>query len=103
MRANPPRFRLPPEVFDALHLSALAHGGIGRSDYIDNQDAPVCYIGHLASLGVVEDHMVIEPFGFGETENDSSLRVAGVGRGERTPFERWCELVGVDVAEAEHA
>lgn len=110
-RRTEPRFRLPPEVFDALHLSALAFGGMGCGDWEDCNGAPLCARGHAMKLDTDEraagrTELVfpkVHGAGISIVVNDGALEDAGVRRySERIPFERWCELVGVDVSEAAH-
>jgi hypothetical protein len=97
-----PKFRLPPEVFDALHLSALANGGIGHGVWYDNfTGAPVCPIGLLGWADGIEtprEWVANEAYGLNVTAVDMAM----VDAGDRVSFERFCELVGVDVAEATH-
>lgn len=103
------RYRLPRELFDALHLSSLAHGGIGAGLAFVGY-APCCVRGHAQWLDGVERHLqavgpstptveLLESFGIGIHANDSSFGSAGHSWHTRIPFERWCELVGVDVLE----
>jgi hypothetical protein len=87
--------RLKPEIFDALHLSALAFGGIGRGNWTLG-GTPHCIHGHAEALG---EHISDELYyaNLGVKNNDSALRKAGVSLHERVSFLRWRKLVGVDV------
>jgi len=99
---------LDPDLFMALGLSADANGGIARGVWFLG-NAPGCPIGHSHWLdGVVceagmQRHRgpVRQAMGHGWTwlyRNDRRLRRRGVQIGERVPFEKWCRIVGVDVA-----
>lgn len=102
--------RLDPVLFDALHLSALANGGIGRNETF-RRGKPCCVRGHACWL---EGQSALAPchhfvgeintalsglFEHGWTRrNDGSLRRAGLRASEKALFEKWCRVVRVDVA-----
>ncbi len=97
---------LNPVLFDALHLSALAHGGIGR-DRTHFDGKPWCVTGHawyvtrdIPEMGECAYSLLMEsvPQIHWPSRNDKCLRAAGLDDYQRVPFERWCEIVGVDVA-----
>lgn len=100
---------LPPELFDALHLSALANGGVGEGTTGDDE-SPVCAFGHAewldrgkvdpcaASLSPMEGRLIRA--GFDGIGADVRLRKAGVKFPRRIPFTRWVRIVGVDVRDA---
>ena len=96
------RFRLPPVVFDALHLSALANGGIGCGEWYADCDyeRPVCALGHAFYVEGPNCQEVSDGlFRAGITAhiNDNALIDAEtIGR---IPFERWLDVVGVDIDE----
>lgn len=62
--------KLPRDVYEALHFSALASKGIGK-DVFTSRDGPVCGVGHARWVEGVD-------FG-GELE--SMLRVVGINIG----------------------
>ena len=97
-----PKILLDPVDFDALHLSALMFGGIGRG-YTGFWEHPHCVVGHAGAMdrdsGVVGSPYDT-PFaerlgraGLGFRDNDKALR------GERgtVSFDRYCELLNLDV------
>lgn len=98
--------KLRPELFDALHLSALANGGIGCGPYFRPDSTPCCAYGHALWLDTKPDvcldtRLTYELYSVGlyaVSRNDVRLSRAGVPDGETVPFERWCAIVGVDVA-----
>lgn len=107
---------LDPDLFMALGLSAEAFGGIGTiSAFWD--DSPCCIVGHAAWLDG-EDRI----YGWEEAtpteralwnafpwrdyprsrlteHNDGQILKVTHDTKARVPFARWCEIVGVDVAE----
>jgi hypothetical protein len=104
------KVKLPPELFDLLHLSALEHGGIGANFYYGgNADEPHCVIGHAndlqwnlgAPLRTALERQKFEPF----RDNDPAVYRINKRRGEsvmwaRVPFEEWCLEAGVDVEDS---
>lgn len=89
---------LPPDVFDALEFSALVYGGIGWNIwylYDDNRQvrAPVCYVGHLAFVGVIPEATTAETRQFGISGNDNDA----VFDGDElyVPFAEWCRRLNV--------
>jgi len=105
---------LDPDLFMALGLSAEANGGMGANLAFD-KDVPRCVRGHCAWLDGVD--AIFGPIPTGDAEralwaaypvqhspgarwanrNDDCFSEAG--EFDRVPFARWCEIVGVDVAE----
>lgn len=108
---------LQKDVYDALELSALVYGGIGKGSYAEPEmegvrGAPVCAIGHARELDghypswLSEENVVVvalaEAFGgYGNAiaESDDAVRLEltrpqYLGQ-TRIPFERWCELLDV--------
>lgn len=107
----PAQIVLPADVYDALHFSALAFGGIGSSLwyecdgnptpgervwYHDPAVAPVCPLGHMAFAGAADayDGMPISAFGLTYYRNDDAYRRAGKS-GQRLQFDEWCALLNV--------
>lgn len=90
---------LDPDLFMALGFSAEAHGGMGRGWWYDEHTLPLCVAGHAQELGTALPEYV--PDGYASSwlgRNDLRLRDSGIRDKARVPFERWCEIVGVDVA-----
>jgi hypothetical protein len=112
-----PKILLEPADFDALHASSLAWGGIGRSRLFvehDPEQGPQCVWGHAGLAEGVDDlHCIYGDQGHQQPElikrlkiagltweyNDWALADAGVGHDERVDFERYCELLNIDVRE----
>jgi hypothetical protein len=97
---------LDPVLFDALHLAALANGGVGNSAAADNRGRPVCGVGlsewvegrTLKRNACYAENNELHKTDFSAADADNLLRATGIGKDERTPFDRWCDLVNVDVA-----
>jgi hypothetical protein len=104
---------LPADVYDTLHFSALAFGGIGGGSLEDHATMPPeprCFIGHLEAAGVPVDRPKLygqHPI-YGITADDSDNAVVEVNRtlgnvrtyGRRSywariPFEEWCRRLNV--------
>jgi hypothetical protein len=93
---------LPPDVYDALELSALAYGGIGGGAYVDRENdsafspaiAPRCIIGHARWLagtgGPVED--AIESIGIDPHVNDEVILS---GNHERISWAEYCRRANI--------
>lgn len=103
---------LPPEVFDALHLSSLAFGGIGGG-WVRDLDAPLCAIGHALfvehgahawwnlPLDAAAKSALFEADIDGG-RNDEAIAAINRRRGlrdtyARVSFEDWCAELNVDV------
>lgn len=111
---------LPPEVFDALELSALAFGGIGSRKMFERDpvrrepilDAPYCAIGLAWWSGIIPDealrvnseyegtHRISEGLfsgavyaavGFSWEDNDRAVH----GSESRITFREWCRRLNV--------
>jgi hypothetical protein len=87
--------KLKPDLFMALGLSAEAACGVGRGRLNDG-DKPLCIVGHALDLGVMLPKNGHRRWGL---INDRRLERIGLDEDKRVPFARWCEVVGVDVAE----
>lgn len=105
---------LPADVYDALELSALAFGGIGRGAYLDwdfdgdDAKAPRCILGHAAwlvdDLRVMSDgevcSVLYEQLGNAESVNDTAVRSINWRRGRdgdrRVSFKAWCKELNVE-------
>lgn len=95
---------LPADVFDALELSALAFGGIGRGRYAHGEDtdalrdgsgSPCCVVGHCAMLtgeGVFGNEALraLSRIGIGEDENDDA-----VPKGRRLSWPAYCAKLNI--------
>jgi hypothetical protein len=98
---------LEPDLFMALGLSAEAFGGIGVGSNLNRIARPSCIEDHAWSVtsaipeaGECAYSLLVAaaPNVWWGVRNDTRLRVAGIkSRTERVPFQRWCEIVGVDV------
>lgn len=90
---------LPPDVFDALELSALVFGGIGRGQCYnyDGDNAPWCVHGHGKSCGMNDEGGVWVPMldrlGITPHRNDAAL--SDVPDDERVTFRQWCKRLNV--------
>jgi hypothetical protein len=90
---------LPPDVYDALELSALAFGGIGQGEW-GATDAPICIIGHAVTAGIpTVTYMSSDAIPIREDENDGAVRSinARIGKPEhsRVTFKQWCKELRV--------
>ncbi len=111
------RIVLPGLVFDALHIAALANGGIGRGvdfmvvfDGEDNlQNCPVCAHGLLRDMGhiVGEDlSSQLQASGVSRNVNDGAVRAicnrdsGPGGYARKVTFEEWCAELNVVRGEA---
>lgn len=94
-----PKILLDPVDFDALHLSALEVGGIGQG-FTKDFDGPVCKMGHAVVLDNGMNQRLCNA-GLTAMANDETLEAAGIPAGQRIPFERYVELLNIDVKEAE--
>lgn len=119
---SPQQRVLPADVYDALELSALVHGGIGATvRFLPDNGAPCCIVGHAQFLDGLNadsgmdgcDRYVAGEVGaaletaFGESlyqvalTNDERLyRVAltneaVLGIREVIPWEEWCKRLNV--------
>jgi hypothetical protein len=115
MRTNNKAVRtLPPDVYDALELSALAFGGIGAGQNAENVSQqgyeptaiPICIIGHAYGLlGKPEDCWnapalhALRLAGITISVNDPAV-VTALQRLNRpvtgrVTFKQWCKELGV--------
>lgn len=112
---------LPPDVYDALELSALAYGGIGAFTVGTEEKGPVCVLGHVRFLAGVPlaswtpsmnaDYVALRnAVPVGPYENDAA--VARINRrrdkpeSRRVSFADWCAELGVvrgEAAQGAHA
>lgn len=79
MKQQQPVRVLPADVYDALELSAIANGGIGRGDWATPQEdfstaAPHCLFGHA-------EYAAGEPFMSGRGQIVDALKAAGLNIG----------------------
>lgn len=103
-----PRLELHPDLFDAMELSALVFGGIGketwsadgnfsRFDLAAGLGEPCCGIGHACFIeGAVHQgliHTALGGFVF-VGDNDEA-----VGTAKRISFKTWCERLNIHRAE----
>lgn len=107
-----PAVRLSRDIYETLHLHALAFGGIGGGSYQDHKGLPLCAIGMLraADRAPFEDKetvhaadvMLVRAWGAGVTpgENDAAVERANLAKGkkgrarhDRVPFEEWCAAI----------
>lgn len=109
---------LPADAYDALELSALAFGGIGRGSYLDwgvddgdDPKAPRCIMGHagwvVGDIHVQSDGAVYSVLsrclGQPETLNDDAVFAINkrLGRDDRArvSFKAWCRELDVERGE----
>lgn len=92
---------LPPEVFDALHLSSLEFGGIGGGDFRDCDGTPLCAYGHVND--VPGSWATMECARISPITNDKAVRAINKRRGAfryaRVTFEEWCAELNIDVVQ----
>ena len=116
---------LPADVYDALELSALVHGGIGAECFTVYEDTdddtpppPLCVVGHAEFLdntrvgnqiqgpvvSALAAALEIESNAFGPlfAENDRAVRklvngdeTVQVRNNARVTWEQWCKETGV--------
>lgn len=114
---------LPADVYDTLHFSALAFGGIGGADLFEEvahsgellhaDDArnatPMCILGHAYhAQGMTQDvdgnykpigntpiGLALALAGIGWGENDKAVRARRAEGSARITFEQWCYELGV--------
>jgi hypothetical protein len=98
---------LPPDVYDALELSAEVYGGIGQPwlyDYntpadLTGQHAPCCIYGHACHVGSVDIIGMLEKAG--ATGQGSDRAVRAINRRKRrdeharVSFADWCAELNV--------
>lgn len=103
---------LDPDIYDALELSAMEFGGIGRliayesdSEWDSVVVKPVCLWGHLDYIGAYNDlstnSLSLEKALNGPivSENDKGVLNINLKKGRdpnaRVSFEEWCEYFGI--------
>ena len=98
------QWTLDADVYDALELSAEAHGGVGAGAYFDF-GGPLCIIGHASFLDNVSMAGRLGRQGFAEDTlraaydgvlaNASDAVVCGAAKGgARISFQLWAERIG---------
>jgi hypothetical protein len=108
-----PKILLDADDFMALHLSALAFGGIGHTELDDATGAPHCKLGHAYEIewayrdsnddrktgGNLTLNQRLERAGLSIAANDDTLIAAGVALGAKVDFETYVKLLNIDIKE----
>jgi hypothetical protein len=111
MVSSKSKILLDPVDFMALHLSALAFGGVGRGEWVDRSlNCPVCIHGHAVSV-VGNDDLLnnlqsevtdrLRTAGLSIGANDRTLAAAGVRSYDEKPmrvsFNKYIKLLNIDI------